>query len=252
MRCCEVFKDQDLQKHKVTNTQAIFAIYFFVGFVIIHAHAMSKRTASDANLNAANVQRNLARLMFNQSKVQVQTLCGRSERKTFIKTFDSGSLQDWATKLRVVQQANFCDALGAPTGSASPLSLYNCVSGSDPDKDQNNQSKMASFLNAGSDPNEENELHPKFGTSPVMEAAFHNHDEMLRVLIEHNGNLDTCSGIGWTALHYASQANNPKCVAILLAAGATISKNHKGKTALMRAVEQGKEDVVAVFNCLKE
>jgi len=99
-------------------------------------------------------------------------------------------------------------------------------------------------LAAGYDPNHEDELHPKFGTTPLMEAAFHGRDAIVKRLIEHNANLNTRSGYGWTALHYAGQAKRTGAAALLVAAGADRSiKNNKGKTARDRAVAQGKTDI---------
>ena len=52
--------------------------------------------------------------------------------------------------------------------------------------------------------------------------------QILKLFIEHNGDMNVSSGIGWTALHYAGQANNADCVEVLLAAGADAErKNHK-------------------------
>lgn len=87
----------------------------------------------------------------------------------------------------------------------------------------------------------EEELHPKFGTTPLMEACFHGRDEIAKKLIEHNAFLNTQSGYGWTALHYAGQAKAEGCAALLVAAGAGRDiRNNKGKTAHDRAVAQGK------------
>jgi hypothetical protein len=59
------------------------------------------------------------------------------------------------------------------------------------------------------------------------------------MFIEHNAHLNTSSGIGWTALHYASQANKPDCVALLIAAGARVDmKNAKGKTVSATPIAQ--------------
>ena len=80
---------------------------------------------------------------------------------------------------------------------------------------------MVAGLAAGYDPNREEELHPKFGTTPVIEAAFHGRDEIVKELIEHNAQLDTQSEFGWTAPHYAGQAKQAGCVALLVAAGAS-------------------------------
>jgi ankyrin repeat protein len=81
-----------------------------------------------------------------------------------------------------------------------------------------------------------------------MEAAFYGRDEILRLMIEHNAHLNVQSGKGWTALHYAGQAGQLKCVGLLIAAGADKElKNKKGKTAYNRAIEQKKMAVAEMI-----
>ncbi|GMI23858.1 hypothetical protein TeGR_g5946 [Tetraparma gracilis] len=211
---------------------------------------MPKRKAPPSS-GPTVAQTNVIRHLFSNSKLEVQTLAGRSSRKTFTKRFDNSILEEWATGLRAVQQDNHGASFDL-TCSAEPLALYGTV-----DKEVTNDpacvSRAAELLAGGSDCNEECELHPKFGTTPLMEAAFHGHSEILTMFIEHNAHLNTSSGIGWTALHYASQANKPDCVALLIAAGARVDmKNAKGKTAQMRAIEQGKQDIVDVFAMMQD
>ena len=82
-----------------------------------------------------------------------------------------------------------------------------------------------------------------------MEAAFHGNDDIVKLLIEHNAQLNIQSGYGWTALHYACQAKKEGCVALLVAAGCNREiKNNKGKTAHTRAVEQGKDAIAALVS----
>ena len=60
--------------------------------------------------------------------------------------------------------------------------------------------------------------------------------------------LNTQSGYGWTALHYAGQAKQAGCVALLVAAGASRAiKNNKGKTAHDRAVAQQKLEIAELL-----
>jgi ankyrin repeat protein len=60
-------------------------------------------------------------------------------------------------------------------------------------------------------------------------------------ITEGNAQLNTQSGFGWSALHYAGQAKQAGCIALLVAAGASRAiKNNKGKTAHDRAVAQEK------------
>ena len=66
--------------------------------------------------------------------------------------------------------------------------------------ENNEPTAVKDGLAAGYDPNNDAELHPKFGTTPLMEAAFHGHDDIVKQLIEHNARLNTQSGYGWTAL----------------------------------------------------
>ena len=84
-----------------------------------------------------------------------------------------------------------------------------------------------------------------------MEACFHGNADIVQIFIEHNADLNTQSGYGWTALHYAGQNIKPECVALLLAAGANKDlRNSKGKTAAERASEnqkKGIEDIRALL-----
>ena len=81
-----------------------------------------------------------------------------------------------------------------------------------------------------------------------MEAAFHGHDAIVKLLIEHNAKLNTQSGYGWTALHYAGQAKKVGSAALLIAAGCNRDiKNNKGKTAHMRAVKHEKLEIAALL-----
>ena len=162
----------------------------------------------------------------------IQTLSGASARKDWLKAHPEH--EAWAKGLLDVQEANALAAPPRPAGATRKL-LYDGA-------EQNKLDVVAKGLAQGYDPNHEHELHPKFGTTPLMEAAFHGRDDIVKLLIEHNAALNTQSGYGWTALHYAGQANKPGCAALLVAAGADREiKNSKGKTALARAQEQAQE-----------
>ena len=85
-----------------------------------------------------------------------------------------------------------------------------------------------------------------------MEACFHGNADIVRLYIEHNADINTQSGYGWTALHYAGQNIKKECVALLLAAGANKElKNSKGKNAAERASENEKEGIKAIRNLLE-
>ena len=77
-----------------------------------------------------------------------------------------------------------------------------------------------------------------------MEACFHGNADIVRLYIEHNADLNTQSGFGWTALHYAGQNIKCDCCCLLLAAGADATlRNSKGKTTQERAAENQKQGI---------
>ena len=167
---------------------------------------------------------------------EIQSLRGSSTRKSWLETQSVG-LQAWASNLLKAQRANAV-SLPARPSDAKGQELYGAA-------ERGNLPELVAFLAAGYNPNEEEELHPKFGTSPLMEGAFHGRVEIVKALLEYNARVNTRSGYGWTALHYAGQANQPEVVKLLLAAGADGEiRNNKGKTCKERAVAQGKVEVV--------
>lgn len=88
------------------------------------------------------------------STQDVQTLCGASARKDWLKAHPQH--QAWADGLLATQQRN---AIAAPVrpANAEKQKLYNGA--------ENNQpAAVKEGLAAGYDPNNEAELHPKFGT----------------------------------------------------------------------------------------
>ena len=60
--------------------------------------------------------------------------------------------------------------------------------------------KAKLLLSQGYDLNRDDQLHPKFGTTPLMEACFHGRDDMAKLYIEHNADLNTQSGFGWNLI----------------------------------------------------
>ena len=192
----------------------------------------TRLAAQDAKIGELTLQ------LLAMQKQDIQTLCGASDRKDWLKAHPEH--QAWADGLLAAQRANALAAPARPAG-AEKQRLYNGA-------EQNQPGAVSAALAAGYDPNHEEELHPKFGTTPLMEAAFHGRDEIVQQLIEHNAQLNTQSGYGWTALHYAGQAKQAGCVALLVAAGANRGiKNNKGKTAHDRAVAQGKTAIAELI-----
>ena len=89
----------------------------------------------------------------------IQTLRGASARKDWLAAH--AAYQPWAQGLLQTQQDNAIAALPRPA-DAEPLLLYNGAEHGDLEA-------VKSGLAQGYCPNCESELHPKFGTSPLME-----------------------------------------------------------------------------------
>ena len=116
----------------------------------------------------------MAKYLFQAAQKPIQTLAGRSARKTFIGTCGE-EMQGWANGLYAVQRTNFETSFRSPD-EEEPLALYKCVNEKEPRDDPVKLKRATDLLSCPeADPNSECELHPKFGTTPVMEAAFHGH-----------------------------------------------------------------------------
>jgi hypothetical protein len=192
-----------------------------------------------ANDDTISIQTNQLKLhiLALQTK-DIQTLNGKSVRKEWIKQHPHHDT--WTSSLLSVQQSNFLSAPPRPS-KAQDLALYNAAEAGD-------WEEAKSLLEQGYSPNDSKELHPKFGTTPLMEACFHGHQTIVQLYIEHNALLNTQSGYGWTALHYAGQANKIGCAGLLMAAGCNnLLKNSKGKTPQVRAAAQGKDEMAALI-----
>ena len=220
----------DWKQCSVTAAVASVATY-----IILRRQHINITVTSSADSQIEDLRLQVLRLATRD----VQTLNGKSERKSFLEAHPEYS--EWANGLLAVQEANARSAPPRPSG-AEPQRLYHATEADKLDV-------AIAAVDAGYSPNAEEELAPKFGTTPLMEACFHGRDDICRLLIEHNAWLNTQSGYGWTALHYAGQANNAGCVGLLLAAGANDKLcNAKGKTALVRAVKQEKLAIVALLS----
>ena len=194
---------------------------------------LARFEAQDAKIAMLQLQ------LLAMQKRDVQTLNGKSSRRDWLAAHREH--MEWAESLAAVQEANAIEMLPRPADAERQV-LYNAA-------EANQLESVASAIALGYNPNREEELHPKFGTTPLMEAAFHGHDDIVKMLIEHNAQLNTQSGFGWTALHYAGQNQQLGSIALLVAAGCNRGvKNNKGKTARMRSLGQGKDAVAALID----
>lgn len=83
--------------------------------------------------------------------------------------------------------------------------------------------------------------------TPLMEAASAGHVEIIRLLIQHNADVNAQSSTGNTPLMYACAAGRVDAVKELLAAGANIEDhNENGHTPLMEAASAGYVEVAKV------
>lgn len=80
---------------------------------------------------------------------------------------------------------------------------------------------------------------------PTLIACMRQYDECLQVLMEHGAHGDIGNRIGWTALHEASQKEDPTCLKILLQypEQTQFTKQDKhGRTALVAAITSNRTD----------
>jgi len=91
-------------------------------------------------------------------------------------------LKEWAEGLAKVQEANAMSKKSRPA-DAVDCALFKAAA-------DNDIEGARSMLEQGYCPNIEQELAPKFGTSPLMEACFHGNAEITKMFIEHNAEMN--------------------------------------------------------------
>jgi ankyrin repeat protein len=88
---------------------------------------------------------------------------------------------------------------------------------------------------------------PAYGT-PLMQAAFCDHGDVMRLLLKHGAKTEIRNEFENTALWHAAIANHADAVEILLAAGADPDAPcHNGATAFAQAMAAQNAEVVRVF-----
>lgn len=83
--------------------------------------------------------------------------------------------------------------------------------------------------------------------TPLMEAASAGHVDIIKLLIDHNADVNAQSSTGNTPLMYACAGGHVRAVKQLLAAGANVEDhNENGHTPLMEAASAGHVEVAKV------
>ena len=82
-----------------------------------------------------------------------------------------------------------------------------------------------------------------------MLAVFNGHEEVARLLIERNAEVNAVNPDGRTPLMFAATFDDPRTVELLLANGAKVNVRERteGFTALMFAAAEGHIDVVRLL-----
>ena len=92
-----------------------------------------------------------------------------------------------------------------------------------------------------------------FGYTPIHEAVNSGHSEVLKLLLEHNGNPNCRANSGYTPLHLAASSGHVNCVRVLLENDADISnKDEYGKTPIQTAELSSKQGVMKVLRSAGE
>eukprot|EP01032_Pedospumella_encystans_P014073 gene14073-16182_t len=98
-----------------------------------------------------------------------------------------------------------------------------------------------------------NGLSPQFllktdGTTPIVKALLNWHNDVVKLLLSHNPDLNLKDDSGWTALHNAAMSGNGEAVQLLIEHGADVDiPDEGGATAYTWAVNRGFEEVAKLL-----
>ena len=92
-----------------------------------------------------------------------------------------------------------------------------------------------------------------FGYMPIHEAVSSGHSQVLRLLLEHDGNPNCRTNGGNTPLHLAATNGHIDCARVLLAKNANITiKDEFGKTPIQIAKSNSKHGIVKLLRSAGE
>ena len=105
-------------------------------------------------------------------------------------------------------------------------------------------------IKAGTDVNEINNSN---GQIALHYAAIHNHNEIIKILIDSGSNIDAKDNLDMTPLHLAALGGHKKIVKMLINSGALINPiNLHGKTPIDLAIKQFEIDSLKTKSYKKE
>ena len=88
----------------------------------------------------------------------------------------------------------------------------------------------------------------KSGRKPLNWAAYYNHLDLLKLLVEHKADLNGQNNTGFSPLHHAVENDNEQAVKLLLELGANKNlKNKRGKTPLDLAEANNQQNIVSIL-----
>ncbi|GIV30361.1 MAG: hypothetical protein KatS3mg028_1427 [Bacteroidia bacterium] len=107
---------------------------------------------------------------------------------------------------------------------------------------------VASFLNAGMDPNAEYNVEYYNIRTALMHALANGHKEVAELLIQHGADVNAKNNYGETALMWAARHGHKEVAELLIQHGADVNaKDEDGWTALMYALANGHKEVAELL-----
>ncbi len=124
------------------------------------------------------------------------------------------------------------------------MKLYNAAK-------RGNTGEVKKLLDQGADPNMMRTCGAAHGTSPLMEAAYKGHLDIVNALLEKGAEINAQGGVhfDWTALIHAASGGHNEVVKVLIKAGADVNivSHDYSETALYEALESDYEKIVTML-----
>lgn len=103
-------------------------------------------------------------------------------------------------------------------------------------------------INDGADVNALDTRTSRNGRRALNWAAWYNHADAVKELIERGADIDGVNLTGFTPIHHAAEAGSPEVASVLIEAGADVNlPSFAGETPLQRARREGHQEVVRLL-----